>query len=278
MKKTDNRKKGRSASPPRPGKKEADLLPDSYGEDRVVLLPVEPYMAHVYWDLEEKKKRIPAKAQPLLRFHDITGGSTKADPSASFDVEIDLRTGDWYVPLWSPGRSYSVELGLKNGKGRFRPLARSNEAHFPPAQLAEEEAEELMLVMGNAEKGLLIIRNAEGALAQQEPSETKIEEAEPEEKKITKAEQEKISDAIPPVPPVFFSAEVISFMKEKEEEQNALPYGELQPLSPEDEVPMEMRKEKGPLMRRREDITTETERLFRLVSASPMAGYERAER
>jgi len=35
-------------------------LPDSYGETRVVLLPVEPYLVHVYWEvtfLELKKAK-----------------------------------------------------------------------------------------------------------------------------------------------------------------------------------------------------------------------------
>jgi len=112
-------------------------LPNSYGETRVALLPVDPYLVHVYWeitknDVERAKSQLGkayAGARPVLRFYDITylifDGNT---PHHTFDVEIDLRTRNWYVPLWSPEKTYVIDIGFKTTEGLFYSLARSNVA------------------------------------------------------------------------------------------------------------------------------------------------------
>jgi hypothetical protein len=237
----------------------------SYGEDRVVLLPVEPCCAHVYWDLdpERVKKKLPARsAQPLLRFYDITPGCSD-EPSGFFDVEVDLRAGNWYVPLWSPGRSYVVELGMRNGRGRFLPLVRSNEAAFPPAHPSEETGTEYMLVMGDAEKGVFILREFE------EPPELPGETAKEEMPEVRPAGEE-VFKAIPPVPPLFFSADVSSFMQEREEEQRVEISGELPSLA---ERAGRGRSAAGGY--RAEDLTIMAEASFSLTALSVPSGYER---
>ncbi len=127
-------------------------FPDLYDKTRVVLLPVDPYLIHVYWDIAKRDlKRVrdqigkaAQRAQATLRFYDITDiffDGTNAH--SSFDVDIDLQTGNWYAHLWSPGRSYCVDLG-----GR-RIIARSNGAETPPAYPSEKGAERYMLVLGD---------------------------------------------------------------------------------------------------------------------------------
>ncbi len=138
--------------------KEPSEFPHFYEHPRVVLLPVNPYLVHVYWevapdDLKEIKKLLgrPAlRAQPVLRFSDITCiifDGTNAH--SQFDVDIDLGAGNWYVHLWGPGKSYFVDLGLRTEDGQFHPLARSNIAETPRAWPAARAEETYMLVEGD---------------------------------------------------------------------------------------------------------------------------------
>jgi len=131
-------------------------LPGSYGETRIVLLPVDPYLVHVYWELSvserRRVKRLVADElshfKAVLRFHDVTalpvGGFHEA---GSFDVEIKIESSNWYVRLLSPEKSYIVDLGLRGRDGRFHQIARSNRAGTPRAWPCEEAEEHLMRVV-----------------------------------------------------------------------------------------------------------------------------------
>ena len=137
-------------------------LPGSYGESRVVLLPVEPYMLHVYWDitpaeLDKAKHQIDedhAQSQAILRCYDITNiNFDGTNANGSFDVHIDLLSKCWYVHLWSrsPEKSYFIDLGFKTEDGRFYPIARSNIADIPPAWPAPKSVQYYMHVEGDYE-------------------------------------------------------------------------------------------------------------------------------
>lgn len=143
---------------PRELTSEPSDLPDSYGETRVVLLAVEPYLVHVYWEvtfleLEKAKHRLGdeyGRSQAILRCYDITNiifDGTNAH--SSFDVHIDLKAKNRYVHLWSPDKSYFVELGLKTEDSQFYPIARSNIAETPRARPASKSDEHYMLVAGD---------------------------------------------------------------------------------------------------------------------------------
>lgn len=137
---------------------EPSEFPHFYEHARVVLLPVNPYLVHVYWevapdDLKEIKKLLgrPAlRAQPVLRFCDITCiifDGTNAH--SQFDVDIDLGAGNWYVHVWGPEKSYCVDLGLRTEDGQFHSIARSNIAETPRAWPSGKVEETYMLVEGD---------------------------------------------------------------------------------------------------------------------------------
>jgi len=127
-------------APPDVSGPEEGELPDSYGRTRVVLLAVDPYLVHAYWEvapdvLRAAYARAGAEARSVLRFYEAGG---------SFDVEVDLRTRNWYVRLWSAGRSYSVDLGLADRGGSFVRLASSNAAETPRSLPVTEVGERFM--------------------------------------------------------------------------------------------------------------------------------------
>jgi hypothetical protein len=112
-------------------------LPDYYGEPKVMLLPVGPYLAYAYWEFDMARLP-PDTASAVLRFLDAHEPSA----SPSFDVDVDLRTRNWYVHLWQPAEHYVADLGVKTTSGEFVPLARSNPLQTPRAwPMAEISAE-----------------------------------------------------------------------------------------------------------------------------------------
>ena len=130
-------------------------LPDSYGETRVVLLPVAPGRDHVYWevtenDLEQTKSGLPdgnGQTETILRF-------TNSD-NKSFDVTVAPEAKSCYVDNPTPGQSYVAELGLKTVGSGFLPISRSNEEETlkaAPVPQSEPEYPVLQSITGKDTK------------------------------------------------------------------------------------------------------------------------------
>ncbi len=130
-------------------------LPDAVEETKVVLLPVNPQLLHVYWEMAAPERemvgttfsRLGPRAQPLLRFHDATEPDSASRPS-SFDVEIALGAGNWYVHLERSARTYCADLGLRVEGGEFQSLARSNVTETPRAFPSDKVQESYLVVDG----------------------------------------------------------------------------------------------------------------------------------
>jgi len=103
-------------------------LPEWPGRTKLTLLAVDPYLVHVYWDFDPAKLP-PDTTAAKLRFYDA---------ATHFDVDVDLRTRNWYVPLWSPAKTYYADLGAITAAGEFIPLVRSNTIQTPRAWPAAE--------------------------------------------------------------------------------------------------------------------------------------------
>ena len=152
---------GRAALECEPGE-----LPSCDEETKVVLLAVNPYLVHVYWgiaarDQEELGRvfsRLGPRARPVLRFYDVThGGFEGTNTPSSFEVEIALGAGSWYVHLESPAKTYCVELGFRTEGGGFRRLARSNIAETPRASPSERVEESHLLVEGDNPRAVRVV-------------------------------------------------------------------------------------------------------------------------
>jgi hypothetical protein len=140
-------------------------LPEGYGETRLLLLAVNPFLIYASWEVIETdltRCRLlsgQGQSRPVLRIYDVTYIHFDGTNAHSFfDVDVDLRTRNWYVHLWSPEKSYIAELGLKGSDGCFHPLARSNVTHTPRAWPSIRSEERFIRVEEDskvAEPGLL---------------------------------------------------------------------------------------------------------------------------
>jgi hypothetical protein len=95
-------------------------------KNRLVLLPVDPYLIHAYWriapaQLHDASQQATA-AQAVLRLH--TDGEW-------FDIDVDLQSSNWYVHLWKPEQTLRAELALKREDGTVIRLAQSEVTQMP---------------------------------------------------------------------------------------------------------------------------------------------------
>ncbi|PYR68960.1 MAG: hypothetical protein DMG20_08430 [Acidobacteria bacterium] len=114
-------------------------LPESYGKTRLVVLAVDPYLIHAYWEIAppelDEASRHAGKSKAVLRF---TKGTNQDEHADWFDVDIDLQSRNWYVHLWSAEESYRVDLGLKRSDGTLIRLVPSQLVLMPRSLPAPE--------------------------------------------------------------------------------------------------------------------------------------------
>ena len=130
------------------GKPPKKHIPSHRIATRVVVMAVTPHLLHAYWriskqDFEDIRRALhDFRGVPVLRFYDITRilfDGTNAHHT--FDVEVDLRTRRWNIPLWSGDKSYVADLGYKTGDGSFHRVARSNIVGVPRTEPSPRLAE-----------------------------------------------------------------------------------------------------------------------------------------
>ncbi|MFN4152754.1 MAG: DUF4912 domain-containing protein, partial [Candidatus Sericytochromatia bacterium] len=109
----------------------ADL---TFEEDKIVLLPIDPYRSFTYWDLSSAtitKLRTLRLKNLYLKINDVTGivFNGKNEISSWFE-ECLVLSKNWYINIPEGGRNYCVELGYIFN-GLFYPLVRSNTINIP---------------------------------------------------------------------------------------------------------------------------------------------------
>jgi len=122
-------------------------LPDTYGDNCLVMMARDPRTLFVYWDVQ------PARFEPLrqewghqldqavmvLRVFDITGRAEDQWAAAPFfDVDIAHDMRQYYVNLPQTGRQHRIELGLRLPGGAFISILSSNVVLLPNGQVSDD--------------------------------------------------------------------------------------------------------------------------------------------
>jgi len=127
-------------------------LPTGYGEDKIVLMMRDPFVAYAYWEatparIERERAWFGWNSKLCVRIYDVTGVQFDGRNAIGyFDQEIIDRTGNWYFDLGRPSHSFCADLGLLAPEGRFLTLARSNYITMPLDTASDVIDEEWMLV------------------------------------------------------------------------------------------------------------------------------------
>ncbi|MBI5198276.1 MAG: DUF4912 domain-containing protein [Nitrospirae bacterium] len=120
-----------------------ESLPEGYDGDYVRLMARDPYWAHAYWEvtlsaLDRVRKLLKdPDARLTLRLYDATEARETGPAISLFDIEVFQRTGNWYIELGRPDRSFFVEIGLKTKDGKFHAISRSNIISTPRDRISD---------------------------------------------------------------------------------------------------------------------------------------------
>jgi hypothetical protein len=125
------------------------VLPDSYGENRIVLLPRDPGWLFAYWNLTAEYKeaaRAAGGATLAIRLFDVTDVDFDGtNAQITYEHECAEWARSWYLPTPSPSREYVVEIGYRSGVEWF-PLARSKRVSIPSERPSAEDSEEFLTI------------------------------------------------------------------------------------------------------------------------------------
>jgi len=111
--------------------KRSEPAPDlskSYGQNRLVALPRDPYCLWIYWEMESKEQ----EAELRLYF----AKNQRLAHKASCRIE----NANHYLDAPTSGESYYVELGRLDANKRWHPLLKSNIVTLPYGYPAGERA------------------------------------------------------------------------------------------------------------------------------------------
>lgn len=113
-----------------------NVLPDGYGESRIVLMPRDPQWAYTYWDVPNRHKqdlRHQGGQQLALRIYDATDISLESQrPHSIQEYPCDEMAREWYLPIPVSDRDYVAEIGYRCADSRWLLLARSAPVRVPP--------------------------------------------------------------------------------------------------------------------------------------------------
>jgi uncharacterized protein len=148
-----------------PVRSPASMLPKALDhacvKDRIITMVRDPYWLHTYWELSRTTLgRAQAalgqewhSARPILRLMDVTSeDTTSASERHVRDIEIHGGVNNWYIDVYSPPRSYRVDIGYVSRRGKFFVLARSNVVSTPKAGVADVIDEHWTSVQENPQK------------------------------------------------------------------------------------------------------------------------------
>lgn len=114
---------------------EKATIPDRYEDNRIVLLARDPYWGYAFWDLHPSLPGDTAARHGIdlnecnftLRVYDVTDISFNGgNAHKHFDIGVHGLKNSWYVNVPEDDRAWLTEIGLKNRKGDFFMMARSN--------------------------------------------------------------------------------------------------------------------------------------------------------
>ena len=119
--------------PPRLFEEERFIFPESYGVNRLRLVPRDPQWLFAHWDVDSRSlgdlrneigERAVAVSRLTLRISDPDAGGTKV-------IHVPEGSRSWYVRADSIPRAYRAELGFTLPSGEFRKVAESSTVKTP---------------------------------------------------------------------------------------------------------------------------------------------------
>lgn len=108
-----------------------------YFIDRVVILPIDPKFAFMYWEVKEDTlnhffQMYGYDSKLTLRVYDVT--SIEFDGYNAhewWDIEVYNRVGTWYLKHYKSDKNLIVDVGVVSANGEYHVISRSKTIYFP---------------------------------------------------------------------------------------------------------------------------------------------------
>lgn len=114
-----------------------ETLPSEYGENGIILMPVNPYKLFAFWEVRKETLNI-FRGILNLRVYDVTGIDLDTTDADSFhDIAVSERIGKMYLDV-SPAKEYIADVGIVYN-GIFISIARSPRISTPGAGIPGEK-------------------------------------------------------------------------------------------------------------------------------------------
>ncbi len=110
--------------------------PHGYDVNRVVILPVDPKFAFIYWEVRQDTidsvRHAFGGGKLTLRVYDVTNIEFNGyNAHEWWDMEVHHRMGTWYLRHHKSDRNLMVDIGIKSHDGNFHAISRSRAIYFP---------------------------------------------------------------------------------------------------------------------------------------------------
>ena len=126
------------------------VLPEGYGDSRIVLLPRDPKWAYAYWDVSNEYKqalRNQGGQRLMLRLYDVTDIDQQHQaPHSMQQQECHEMARSWYVEVPVSDRDYTVEIGYLTADDRWLTLSRSAPVRVPPIYPSDWKKDQFVTV------------------------------------------------------------------------------------------------------------------------------------
>lgn len=132
------------------------VLPESYGDNKIVIMARDPHWFFAYWEITGDKAEAMRiehgrncwdETVMALRIYDLgENGDQSLANCPYFDVDVQKFSRQWYVQVPHSGHTYVVDLGLRWPDGRFASLFRSNIIRQPMGRVSDRVDSQWMSV------------------------------------------------------------------------------------------------------------------------------------
>jgi len=110
--------------------------PHTYDINRVVILPIDPKFAFIYWEVRQDTVDSVVSAfgpgKLTLRVYDVTNIEFNGyNAHEWWDMDVHHRFGTWYLRHNKSDRNLMVDIGIRGNDGNFHAIYRSKAIYFP---------------------------------------------------------------------------------------------------------------------------------------------------
>ncbi len=131
-------------------------IPERYYAAALILLPVNPSLAYIYWDMDRKTEdMIKNKKDMSIALNIIVRRNNKNVTIEK--VVVEGGEGNYYLNSYLSGERMRCEIGLLDKNGKFTVLMSSNEVSMPKDNFSSKADKTLWMTKGEEHRGQRVI-------------------------------------------------------------------------------------------------------------------------